>query len=144
MELLISFLIVASLAADFGFAGPINVKPAETSMISNNRESTTREEYEGSASNGYNGRQVIILEDKNGYGGYNSYGQEYPAELYGDHGYNNGGYNNGGYNNYYGPIIVHIPNSYPYYPEHVPLYGSYSYPAHTPHYESNYNSYQKS
>ena len=48
----------------------------------------------------------------------------------------------GGYNNY-GPIVVHIPDSGPYYPEHVPLYGSYGYPAHVPHYES-YGSYGKS
>jgi hypothetical protein len=114
-----------------------------TLVITLNSAAPISQEYQGEASDSYGGRQVIILEDKNGYGsygGYNSYNQQYPQALYGN--YNNGaGY--GGYNNY-GPIIVHIPHSEPYYPERVPLYGSYSYPAHVPHYESNYNSYGKS
>jgi hypothetical protein len=127
-----ALLLSLGLVTGLAIAAPVNSQ-AEAS-----------EELQGEASNGYGGRQVIILQDQNGYGGYNSYGQQYGKELYGNYGggnYNGGGY--GGYDNY-GPIIVHIPNSYPYYPERVPLYGSYSYPSHTPHYESSYGSYGKS
>lgn len=80
---------------------------------------------------GYGGRQVIILDDSNGYG---SYG----------HGNNYEGNYGGGYGSGYGhdSIVVHIPHSEPYYPEYnVPLYGRYTYPAHSPHYENSYSSY---
>lgn len=84
-------------------------------------------EYEAAASEygGYGGRQVIILDDSNGYG---------------NNGYQQKNYGGGGYGGYgYDPIVVHIPNSQPYYPEHVPLYGNYyGPPAHVPHKEYGY------
>ncbi|XP_055342297.1 uncharacterized protein LOC129590887 [Paramacrobiotus metropolitanus] len=101
-------------------------------------------ELEAAASNGYGGyggREVVILEEKNGYGQHGDYGEQYNQYLYGGGG---GGYGGGGGGDYgggynYGPIIVHIPNSEPYYPGYMPLGGyGYSQPAHTPHYEQSY------
>ena len=83
-------------------------------------------EYQPAASE-YGGRQVIILDNSNGYGNDLSYKSS-------DNGY-------GGYG--YDPIVVYIPNSYPYYSEHMPYYGNYyGPPAHSPHYEEgSYGKY---
>ncbi|GAU87302.1 hypothetical protein RvY_00180 [Ramazzottius varieornatus] len=89
---------------------------------------------DSSTGTGHGGQQQLRRMWSNGYG---SYG----------HGYNYGGNYGGGYDGGYGyePLVVDTPNSQPYYPEYnVPLYGRYTYPAHSPHYDNSYNSYGKS